>query len=84
MSEQENAAVADTAEAKASRKKFTPEQIAEIRSLRAEQDENGKPVYSHAKLAEQFGTKAGVISHIVRNLSYKDENYTPVNDGARA
>lgn len=59
---------------------FSKEQVAEIRALRAEKKEDGKPVHSHAALATQFGTKAGVISHIVRNLSYRDEAYTPVND----
>lgn len=63
------------------RAKFTPEQITEIRKLRAEKDEEGKPVWSHAKLAAKFGTGAGTISQIVRNRTYKDENYKPVNDG---
>lgn len=65
-----------------SRGVFSKEQIAQIRELRAEKKEDGKPVHSHAALAAQFGTTAGVISHIVRNLSYRDEAYTPVNDMA--
>lgn len=69
-----------------SRSRFTPEQIVQIRNLRAERhpdgSENaGKPIYTHAKLADMFGTKAGVISQIVRNRSHKDPNYVPVNDG---
>ena len=67
------------------RQTFSTEQIAEIRKLRAEKVEDGEragsPVWSHAKLAEKFGTKAGTISQIVRNRTYKDSNYTPVNDG---
>lgn len=63
------------------RKKFSDDQIKEIRKLRAEKNDAGGPVHSHAKLADRFGTTAGVISQIVRNRTYKDPNYTPVNDG---
>ena len=67
-------------------RRFTDEQITEMRALRAERhpeghDKAGQPVWSHAKLAAKFDTKAGVVSHIVRNLTYKDPNYTPTNDG---
>ena len=62
-------------------KRFTPEQIKEIRDLRAEKREDGRPLHSHAALAKRFGTNAGAISHIVRNRTYKSENYVPVNDG---
>lgn len=62
------------------RRKFSDEQIAEIRQLRAENDEHGRPKYSHAALAKQFDTRAGVISQIVRNMTYKDPNYVPTND----
>lgn len=74
-------ATAEAPKEKKQRGQFSKEQVAEIRALRAETDaETGKPVWSHAKLAERFDTKAGVISHIVRNLSYSDPDYTPVND----
>lgn len=68
------------------RKSFTPEQIKEIRDLRAEKhpdgsEKAGQPVWSHKKLGDKFGTSAGVISQIVRNRTYKDPEYTPVNDG---
>lgn len=63
------------------RKVFTNETIAEIRALRAEKREDGKPLHSHAALAKQFGTTAGAISHIVRNRTYKNPNYVPTNDG---
>lgn len=60
--------------------RLTPEQIKEIRELRAESKPEGGPVYSHAALAARFGTNPGAISQIVRNRSYKDENYVPTND----
>ena len=65
---------------------FTPEQIAEIRNLRAKKhpeghDKAGSAVHSHKALGLRFGTTAGVISQIVRNRTYKNANYTPVNDG---
>ena len=63
------------------RKVFTEETIAEIRALRAEKREDGKPLHSHAALAKQFETTAGAISHIVRNRTYKNPNYVPTNDG---
>ena len=63
------------------RKVFTSETIAEIRALRAEKREDGKPVHSHAALAKRFDTTPGAISHIVRNRTYKNPNYVPVNDG---
>lgn len=67
--------------------KFTDAQIKEMRNMRAERHpkghaKEGKPVYSHAKLAEKFGTNAGTVSHIVRNRTYKDPAYKPTNDGA--
>jgi len=67
-------------------RRFTDAQITEMRALRAEKhpeghEKAGQPVWSHAKLAAKFDTKAGVVSHIVRNLTYKDPNYTPTNDG---
>lgn len=80
------AAVADAAPAAAkARQTFSPEQIASIRAKRAEvhpegHEKAGKPVYSHAKLADEFGTNAGTISMIVRNRTYKNPEYTPVND----
>ena len=72
----------DQASARRGRAMFTPEQIKEIRALRAEKREDGKPLHSHAALAKQFGTTAGAISHIVRNRTYVDKTYTPTNDGA--
>jgi hypothetical protein len=67
---------------KADAKRFSDAQITEIRSLRAQKNEAGTgPEWSHAKLAAKFGTTAGVISQIVRNRTYKDANYKPVNDG---
>lgn len=63
------------------RKVFTDDTIAEIRALRAEKREDGKPVHSHAALAKRFDTTPGTISHIVRNRNYKNPNYVPVNDG---
>lgn len=79
----EGAAAAATAPKRSS---FTADQIAQIRNLRAERhpdghEKAGKPIYTHAALADMFGTKAGVISQIVRNRSHKDPNYVPVNDG---
>ena len=62
------------------RKVFTNETIAEIRALRAEKREDGKPLHSHAALAKRFETTPGAISHIVRNRTYKDPNYVPTND----
>jgi hypothetical protein len=67
--------------AKAGRGRFDEAQITKIRSMRAEKKEDGGPVHSHAALAAEFGTTAGVISQIVRNRSYTDANYKPVNDG---
>lgn len=66
--------------------RFTADQVAEIRKLRAQRhpdghEKAGKPVHTHAGLAALFNTKAGVISQIVRNRSHKDPNYTPINDG---
>ena len=63
------------------RKVFNSETIAEIRALRAEKREDGKPLHSHAALAKRFDTTPGAISHIVRNRTYKDPNYVPTNDG---
>jgi len=68
------------------RKKFTDEQVAEIRRLRSlcypdDHPKAGKPTHSHKALADQFETAAGVISHIVRNRVYKNPDYVPVNDG---
>lgn len=71
----------DTLERK-QRERFTPEIINEIRTKRAETDqETGRAVYSHKALAEMFNTTPGTISQIVRNRVYKDANYKPVNDG---
>lgn len=79
--EPEAATAAEAAPAK-SMGRFSPEQISEIRTMRAERsEETGRPAWSHAKLAERFETTAGVISQIVRNRTYKDPNYTPTNDG---
>lgn len=69
-----------------SRAIFTPEQIKEIRELRAQvhpegHEKAGKPVWSHLALSKQFDTTAGGISQIVRNRTYKDPEYVPVNDG---
>lgn len=74
-----------SAEATKTRNVFSQDQIDEIRSLRAEvhpegHDKAGKPVWSHAKLADKFGTNAGTISMIVRNRTYKDPDYKPTND----
>ena len=63
------------------RKVFANETIAEIRALRAERREDGKPLHSHAALAKRFETTPGAISHIVRNRTYKNPNYVPTNDG---
>lgn len=76
----------EQAETKKVRAVFTPEQIAEIRALRAEvhpegTEKAGKPVWSHLALAKRFGTTAGGISQIVRNRTYKNPDYVPVNDG---
>lgn len=66
-------------------KRFSDETIKEIRELRAQVDsETGKPVYTHSALAEKFHTTAGRISHIVRNLTYTDPDYVPVNDQVKA
>jgi hypothetical protein len=63
-------------------KRFTDETIKEIRRLRALRDpETNAVLWSHAKLADKFECNAGQISQIVRNRSYKDPDYTPVNDG---
>lgn len=62
--------------------RFTPDQVAEIRKLRAEVDEEGKPVWTHMKLALKYETSAGRISQIVRNITYTDPEYKPVNDTA--
>lgn len=63
-------------------KRFTDDQIKEIRDLRAQVDpETKKPTWSHAKLAAKFNTGAGTISQIVRNRTYTDEKYVAVNDG---
>jgi len=72
--------------APSTRKKFSTEQINEMRGLRAlshptGHQKAGKPIHSHKALADQFGTAAGVVSQIVRNRVYKNPNYTPVNDG---
>lgn len=80
------AAAAPATETASKSTRFTADQITQIRNLRAERHPDdselkGKPLYTHAKLAEMFGTTAGVISQIVRNRSHKDPNYTPVNDG---
>ena len=61
-------------------KKFSDAIITEIRALRNERDAEGKTVWTHAALAENFGTQAGTISQIVRNRVYKDENYVARND----
>lgn len=63
-------------------KKFDEKTIAMIRRKRAEKNEAGSAKHSHAALAKEFNTTAGTISQIVRNRSYKDPNYKPVNDGA--
>lgn len=63
-----------------SRHRFNSEEVARIRSLRAERKEDGKPAYSHNALAEMFSTKAGTISALVRNMSYYDPDYVPIND----
>jgi len=61
--------------------RFTDEQIIDIRGKRALKNEAGDgPAHTHKALAEMFGTSAGVISQIVRNITYKDPEYTPVND----
>lgn len=63
---------------------LTPEQIAEVRALRALTKEDGSgPVHSHMALAKRFGTTAGSISQIVRNMTHKDPSYTPTHDGNR-
>lgn len=74
------------ADATSGPRRFTEDQIKEMRKLRAEvhpadHDKAGRPVWSHAKLAEKFNTTAGVVSQIVRNRTYKDTEYKPVNDG---
>ncbi len=75
-------AAAPASEAKLpGRKVFTDETVAEIRALRAEKREDGKPMHSHAALAKRFDTTPGAISHIVRNRTYKNPNYVPTNDG---
>ena len=61
--------------------RLSADDVAKIRALRAQQDDEGRPKFSHGKIAEKFGTSAGIVSAIVRNLSYVDENYKPVNDG---
>ncbi len=78
---------ADAAEPKKANRRFSDDDIKKIRALRAEvQGEGdpkpGSPKWSHAKLAEKYGTTAGVISQIVRNRTYSDPNYKPTNDGA--
>jgi hypothetical protein len=62
------------------RRGFTPEEVREMRTLRAERHPDGRPVHSHNALAKRFNTAAGTVSQIVRNRSYRDENYTPVNE----
>lgn len=66
--------------------RFTPDQIKEMRDLRAMRypeghEHAGKICWSHAALAKKFNTTPGVVSHIVRNRTYKDPDYVPVNDG---
>jgi uncharacterized protein YerC len=68
------------AEPKVMNNRFTPEQITSIRADRAELTEDGKPVNTHKALGEKYGTSAGVISQIVRNRTYADPDYKPVND----
>lgn len=84
--DEQGSAEAPAAAPAVGRKTFSVEQIAEIRALRAEvhpegTDKAGKPVHSHAQLAKQFGTTPGSISQIVRNRTYKNPDYVPVNDG---
>lgn len=62
-------------------RRFTDDQITQIRELRAMKNEAGKAVHSHAALGKMFGVAPGVISQIVRNRTYIDKDYTPVNDG---
>lgn len=62
--------------------RMSDETIAEIRKLRAMKDEAGKPIHTHGALGQKFGVGAGTISQIVRNRTYHDPNYKPVNDGA--
>lgn len=62
-------------------KRFDEDTIKDIRAKRAMVDEEtGKPVWTHGALAAEFGTSSGRISHIVRNMTYRDPDYVPVND----
>ena len=73
--------MSETNTAERSRKTFSKETIAQIRADRAQRTDDGRAVHSHAALAEKYGTTAGTISQIVRNRTYKDPDYSPVNDG---
>ena len=63
-------------------KRMSDETITEIRKLRAEKDGEGNAVHTHNALAKKFGVGAGTISQIVRNRTYIDPKYKPVNDRA--
>lgn len=73
------------AKAEPKTKRFTDEEVAAIRAMRAEpkEDDESKPKYSHAAIAEHFGRTGQQISSIVRNNSHVDENYVPKYDGHR-
>lgn len=75
-----NETMAPTPLEELSRGRLSDAQVKDIREKRSQKDENGKPVYSHNKLGEMFGMKAGTISQIVRNRSYYDPDYAPQND----
>lgn len=61
--------------------RLTDEQITAIRAMRAEDNGFNKPKNSHVKVANEFGITAGVVSHICRNNTYHNPEYTPVFDG---
>lgn len=80
MPEENNEAQIPQVEPRKGNRRFDDDQIAEIRRLRSLTNEDGRPTHSHAAIARKFNTQPGVISHIVRNLTYQDPNYVPTND----
>lgn len=78
MADQDNAT---ETQAPKGRGPLSDEIIKQIREDRAVANANGSPINSHKTLGDKFGVSPGVISHIVRNNTYTDPDYTPVFDG---
>lgn len=81
MADQDKTTEATEAEAPKGRGPLSDEIIKQIRADRAIANANGTPINSHKTLGDKYGVSAGVISHIVRNNTYTDQDYTPVFDG---